>query len=77
MGKPGRYDDPDVIEALERIDVVTKKANKPLGFHVISSDHKKTMEKISSGYTFLAFSLDFFFLGDKARDEMSKMKAAL
>jgi hypothetical protein len=30
-------------------------------------------EKINEGYTFLAFSIDFFFLGDKARDEMAKI----
>lgn len=77
MGKPGRYDEPDVVEALKRVDEITLASGKPLGFHVISSDHKKTMEKISDGYTFLAFSLDFFFLGDKAREEMAKMRAAL
>lgn len=77
MGKPGRYDEPDVVQALRTIDELTLKAGKPLGFHVISSDHQRTLEKINSGYTFLAFSLDFFFLGDKAREEMKKMRAAL
>ena len=51
--------------------------NKPLGFHVIDSDHLKIMEKIDKGYSFLAFSLDFFFLGDKARNEMELLKSKL
>jgi 2-dehydro-3-deoxyglucarate aldolase len=77
MGYPGEYDREDVKEALLRIDEITKKLNKPLGFHVIDSDHSKSIEKISKGYSFLAFSLDFFFLGDKARSEMKLLKSKL
>lgn len=76
MGKPGRYDDLDVKEALERVKSACFAHKKPLGFHVIQSDYQKLKEKIDEGYTFLAFSLDFFFLGDKAREEMSKIGAA-
>ena len=74
MGKPGMFNDDDVIEVLDRIDKITLSKKKPLGFHVISSDHKKLLEKINKNYTFLAFSLDFFFLGDKAREEMGLLK---
>ena len=63
--------------ALLKIDEVAKKLNKPLGFHVIDSDHQKILEKINKGYSFLAFSLDFFFLGDKAREEMKLLKSKL
>lgn len=38
---------------------------------------KKTLDKINNGYSFLAFSLDFFFLGDKAREEMKKLKSKI
>ena len=77
MGYPGEYDRLDVKAALEKVDRITKKLNKPLGFHVIDSDHSKTLEKINMGYSFLAFSLDFFFLGDKARNEMNLLKSKL
>lgn len=77
MGHPGEYNRNDVQKALKKIDEVSKKLNKPLGFHVIESDHSKMLEKISIGYTFLAFSLDFFFLGDKARSEMKLLKSKL
>ena len=63
--------------ALEKIDTITKKLNKPLGFHIVESDHNKVLEKINKGYSFLAFSLDFFFLGDKARSEMDMLKKKL
>ena len=77
MGYPGEFDRDDVKAALDKIDNVTKALNKPLGFHVIDSDHSKTVEKIKKGYSFLAFSLDFFFLGDKARSEMELLKSKL
>lgn len=77
MGYPGEYEREDVKKALERIDIVAKKLNKPLGFHVVESNHSKVLEKINKGYSFLAFSLDFFFLGDKARDEMNLLKKKL
>jgi 2-dehydro-3-deoxyglucarate aldolase len=70
IGIPGEFEKPEVIEALEKVKNACKKHNKPLGFHVISSDHQALQSKISEGYTFLAFSLDFYFLGDKARSEM-------
>jgi len=77
MGKPGAYDDADVADALKHVEEITLKKRKPLGFHVISSDHIKVLEKIEKKYSFLAFSLDFFFLGDKVREEMQKLKSKL
>ena len=77
MGFPGEYDREDVKEALSQIDVICKKMNKSLGFHVIESDHNKVLDKVEKNYSFLAFSLDFFFLGDKAREEMKMLKNKL
>lgn len=74
MGFPGQYDREDVKLALNKIDLITKSMNMPLGFHVVESDHSKVLDKIKKGYSFLAFSLDFFFLGDKARQEMKLLK---
>jgi len=74
MGYPGEFDRANVVEALKRVDTVCLEKGRPLGFHVISSDHTKTLEKIKVGYKFLAFSLDFFFLGDSARREMSELR---
>jgi len=72
MNYPGEYERKEVKTALKKVEEVCKKYNKPLGFHVIQPNYDKLKEKIDEGYTFLAFSLDFFFLGDKAREEMVK-----
>ena len=77
MGVPGQYHLPQVKAALDKVEEVTLRMKKPLGFHVIESDYTKLQPYIDKGYTFLAFSLDFFFLGDRAREEMAKMKNKL
>ena len=77
MGFPGDFGRKEVLEALEKIDKTCKDHGKPLGFHVISTDHQKVLEKVEAGYSFLAFSLDFFFLGDLVRQEMSSLKKHL
>lgn len=74
MNKPGQYDLPEVKEAIAKYDKICDELNKPKGAHVIQSDYSFTQEKIDLGYTFLAFSLDFFFLGDKAREQMTLLK---
>lgn len=77
MGKPGMFYDDDVKEVLARIDKITLEKSRSLGFHVIESDYKKVMDKLKMQYNFLAFSLDFFFLGDKAREQMNLLRDSL
>jgi len=77
MGFPGKYHRDDVKDALKRVDKITKASSKALGFHVIDSSAEAILEKAELGYTFLAFSIDFFFLGDLARSQMSILKEKL
>ena len=77
LGFPGEYERPEVKRALMKIEQTAKRFKIPLGFHVIESSHQKILDKITAGYSFIAFSLDFFFLGDKARDEMKSLKERL
>ncbi len=73
MGLAGELTHPKVLKSLQKIHAITKLLNKPLGFHVIQPNYEDLQNKISEGYTFLAFSLDFFFLGNKVREEMQKL----
>ncbi len=77
MGYPGQYNRSDVKSALKKIEQIVKKHKKSLGFHIIESDHSHTLKKISEGYNLIAFSMDFFFMGDMARNEMNKLKNVL
>jgi len=75
MGHPGDYNREDVKESLNSYITNTKKAKKPLGYHVIESEASFSSQKIEEGYTLIAFSIDFFFLGDKAKAELKKLKS--
>ena len=77
MGMPGEYHKQEVIDALKYVEDRCMALNKPLGFHVINPDYRDIQETLHKGYTFLAFSLDFFFLGDKAREQMTFLKTNL
>jgi 2-dehydro-3-deoxyglucarate aldolase len=74
LGKPGQFDDPEVIEAINEVERTCRDLNKPLGMHVIPPDHTQLKAKIDAGYSFLGFSLDFLFLGEMARNEMNKIR---
>ena len=73
MGIPGKYDKNEVIAAIKEVEETCIKLNKPLGFHVIEPDINKLNEKIKTGYSFLAFSTDFLFLGTKINEEMKSI----
>jgi 2-dehydro-3-deoxyglucarate aldolase len=77
MGKPGRYDDQDVVEVLQKYESTVKKYNKLVGFHVIQPNYDLVLEKVDLGYNFIAFSLDSLFLGQTARTQNSRLKEAL
>ncbi len=77
MGVPGDYFREDVQEAILKVKEACNKHNKPYGFHVIESDPKGMQSRIDEGCTFLAYSVDFFFLGDSARSGMKKIKEGI
>ena len=74
MGKPGQYNDDDVCEALLQYETTGKKFDKPIGFHVIQPDYNLVIEKWKKGYSFIAFSLDTFFLGNMCRQQIQLFK---
>lgn len=74
MGMPGEYYREDVQDAILRVKKACQKYKKPYGFHVIESDPTNLQTRIKEGCTFLAYSLDFFFLGDSARKGMNQIK---
>ncbi len=74
MGKPGKYNDPDVKEVLKKYEDVSKQMGKPMGYHVIKPDYKLALDKINAGYKFIAFSLDTMFLGTICRQELDALR---
>ena len=77
MGKPGKFNDKDVLEVLNTYEKIANNYEKYIGYHVIQPDYKLVMDKIKSGYNFIAFSLDTLFLGSIAKRQMELLKKNL
>ncbi len=77
MGKPGQWDDPEVVAVLDTYEKTVKKYDKFVGFHVIQPDYHLMNEKIAKGYNFIAFSLDTLFLGTNVRKQMFELKNSM
>ncbi len=77
LGYPGEYNKKVVKKALNIFEEKCKKSGKSFGFHVVPPKSEIIVEKYESGYNFLAFSLDFYFLGDIITREVSKINKAI
>lgn len=73
LGIPGNFKDEKVLSAINKVESKCKYYQKSLGYHVIEPNGDLVNEKINSGYNFIAFSTDFFFLGRKSREEVIKI----
>lgn len=74
LGKPGQWDEPEVVQALKIYEETAKKYDKLVGFHVVPPDYKLVLEKKEKGYNFIAFSFDAYFLGQTIRDQLKHLK---
>lgn len=77
MGKPGRFNDQDVLDKLKQYEEISKKLCKSLGYHVVQPAHNSVIQKIEAGYTFLAFSVDHLFLGSMCREQYRSLKTSI
>ena len=67
MGRTGRFDDPDFLAALARIERKAAEHGVPKGYHVVAPDPEALRQKIAEGYTFIAYGIDALFLMEKAK----------
>jgi 2-dehydro-3-deoxyglucarate aldolase len=74
IGKPGQWDAPEVVTALQVYEDTVKKFDKLIGFHVVTPDFNLVIEKQNKGYNFIAFSFDAYFLGQKVREQLFQIK---
>lgn len=72
VGKPGRFNDPEVRSLVERYIQSSRAAGVPYGYHVVSTDYAEVETKLSEGFRFVVFSTDTLFLGETARDQMQQ-----
>jgi 2-dehydro-3-deoxyglucarate aldolase len=77
MGIPGQFEHARFREALEEIRRVAMKTQKPAGYHVVTPDPQAVIGKIREGYSLLAYSTDFLFLGETSRNHLATIRQSL
>tara|TARA_Y100001970_G_scaffold286159_1_gene407648 strand:- start:10156 stop:10923 length:768 start_codon:yes stop_codon:yes gene_type:complete len=71
LGKPGKINDPEVIEAINKIISVGNKKNITSGIHSVSTDPEEVINFKNKGFKLLGFSLDSIFLSDAVINSMN------
>ena len=74
LGYPGDFSKPELQMALNNVIKICKISNFPLGYHIVDPDPELVKLKIKEGYNFIAFSTDFYFIGDTAQKMMKLIK---
>jgi len=76
MGIPGEFDDPRMIQAIERIRAVGQAKAKPGGLHVVEPVPEQVKAHVNRGFRFLAYSLDTRMLDVACRKGLEECKQA-
>ncbi len=64
---PGEFDHPLFLKAMERIGAVGSASGKAKGIHIVEPDTNQLRQRIESGYSFIAYSVDFRMLDAACR----------
>ena len=67
MGLTGRFDHPDFIEAMRRIQDACVRHGANMGVHVVEPQPAELAERIRQGYRFIAYGIDAVFLWRNAQ----------
>lgn len=76
LGIPGNFEDERMIKALEEVRRVADKINISTGYHVVELQPELVRKKIKEGYTFLAYGVDFLFIGENCRRDLMEIRGS-
>lgn len=74
LGIPGNFADEKMLKALEKVKKITAKTGAIAGYHVVPPQLELVEAKIKEGYTFIAYSVDFLFLGENCRKGLKQIR---
>ena len=77
LGVAGQFDHPEMTSALSKILDTSRRLKAVAGYHVVPPDANQVLEKIKQGYLFLAYSIDFLFLGGSCRTGLQAIRKTL
>lgn len=74
LGYPGDFTKLELKTALNNVKNICKESSFPLGYHVVDPNPELVKSKINEGFTFIAFSTDFYFMGNNSIEMMNILK---
>ena len=76
LGVPGEFEHPQMAEALAEIRRVASETGAAAGYHVVQPQPDLVRQKLAEGYSFIAYSVDFLFLGEACRQSLHTIQAS-
>lgn len=70
MGLTAQFDQPEFVQAMQRIRARADAHKMPCGVHVVSPSREQLQQRIGEGYRFLAYSIDAVMLRSVASGEL-------
>ena len=77
LGIPGDFEDKKMHEALAEIKKVAVEVNISAGYHVVPPQPELAADKIKEGYSFIAYSVDFLFIGESCRSGIKEIRSSI
>lgn len=74
LGHPGDFDQESFKTALEKYEDISRKMQRPMGYHMVEPTNENVSELINRGYRFIALGFDSFFIGKKCREVLNSVK---
>ncbi len=74
LGRPGEFEHPDFLAAMDRIREVAAAKSALAGIHVIEPDPADLRRRLDQGYRFVAYSLDIRMLDTACRAGVAVLK---
>ena len=73
IGKPGSFDDPEFLSAMDEIRRVSAEMDVPGGVHVVEPDPQALQKCIDDGNTFIAYGVDTRMLDTACRGGLKSL----
>ena len=67
MGLTGRFDHPDFVAAMQRIQDACARHKANMGVHVVEPNPTELAQRVRQGYRFIAYGIDAVFLRQSAQ----------
>jgi len=74
LGRPGDFEHPEMLAAMERILAAAGRSGKPAGLHVVEPDPAELKRRADEGYRLLAYSVDIRMLDVACRQGLKRLK---